>query len=226
MKRNKTLRIAIVLLALVLVSAIGMAGTLARYVATLDSETVAVRAAFWNIDTDNLVFDDTLTLVAADGAIAARDWDEGGVDISAEDIIIAPGTELLLNVSFDIVNNSEVPAEIYVRNITPVGTAHAQIEFRLADVETATPGEYEAAWGTFDAWLAEVTPAVGDVVVLDTIAAGATLTGFDFEIEARWGFDVNAGFNTTATTAGSTAADMFGFTIQFGARQAAAPATP
>jgi len=101
MKRNKILRTAAILLALVLISTCAMTGTLARYVQVFEGkESQLVRAGVFDV-----LIDDEVTIDLDKTASTMDHWDND------EDIIV-PGATLVLKGSFDIINNSEVDVDV------------------------------------------------------------------------------------------------------------------
>jgi len=102
MKRNKFLRIATVLMALVLVSSLGMVGTLARYVTALEGITsTVVRAGAFDVSID----------------IDELDWEyeeEDHIKITDGDFIIVPGAVITISGAINIVNDSEVCIQVGV----------------------------------------------------------------------------------------------------------------
>ena len=113
MKRNKTLRIAAILLALVLVSTCGMVGTLAKYVTDFDMTTNWVRAGLFKVDKEG---DFTaalgVTLLDGDGSTEtnAKKYD-GGLNI------IVPGSIVTFDDDLTIKNFSEVDVKIALKSI-------------------------------------------------------------------------------------------------------------
>ena len=109
MKRNKILRTAAIILALVLISTCGMVGTLAKYVKEFkDIGADVVRAGYFEVIAgDGTTIDftwDKLSLTVYDGNPHAVAW-------NGEPIIV-PGYQLELDGTFPIVNLSEVDVTV------------------------------------------------------------------------------------------------------------------
>ena len=113
MKRNKILRIATVLLALVLVSTIGMVGTLARYVYEFDElESARVRAGLFRVVAEG-DFEEVVD-------VTLYDWQTGLEEDAAEMYdddeyyvqIIVPGSMVGLAGTVEVRNYSEVVVDI------------------------------------------------------------------------------------------------------------------
>lgn len=204
MKRNKTLRIAIVLLALVMVSTIGMASTLARYVDTINGTAVVVRAGIWDVDLDeDFEFEAAMSITAAADRVGGA---ATGVAARNDDIIIVPGTTISFGApeaGLIVENNSEVPADIVFAGATVTvvgftGVLDTALQFRIDD----------GAWGT----LAQANTALETLAanaadsIIDTVAADstATVSAADFPvIQARWAFEIDGAQNTADTAVGS-----------------------
>jgi len=138
MKRNKTLRIAIVLLALVMVSTIGMAGTLARYVSDINATAQAVRAGRWHIAYgDGFALTTALTPVGAGNTITPD-------PASANTNIIVPGSLVRVSGTASITNNSEVPAEIFLESFS-LANNNTRILFSSYDPDHANFTEWQTA---------------------------------------------------------------------------------
>jgi len=192
MKRNKVLRIAIVLLALVLVSTLGMTGTLARYVAEFDGASATVRAGLFRVTVDD-------TTPAALSPVLYRFNDDGTVAptlaaSSNGDNIIVPGTLFKADSAFTVYNDSEVAVDIGLALpanpetflsgfTTTAGAAALQFSFNEGGA-WHTIAELGAAPGGFDLGAALLpTPIV--------LAPGAS-DDLDISVWVRWVFSVNA----------------------------------
>ncbi|MCL2530794.1 MAG: hypothetical protein FWE40_01390 [Oscillospiraceae bacterium] len=231
MKRNKTLRIAIVLLALVMVSTIGMATTLARFVDEAIVGTAAVvRAGIWNVDADGATF----TVGATTPTVLAPSTQMAHSSIQARnaDDIIVPGSIVSFTPdTVEIVNNSEVAAEIRVTAISVAVTGFVgvdNLQFRLGTAGT---------WGTLAALETAIenfidgttnTSVINAVTTADLPAAALPV------IYVGWIFHTSAGQDDADTDVGAAQWDAYeaneldednfvtiNFTLQ--ARQAAAP---
>jgi hypothetical protein len=179
MKRNKSLRIAAILLALVMVSVIGMAGTLARYTATFaDVSSTTIRAGIFRVEAN------------ADSAEFELEAFLGGVEGIDGEIVIVPGSTIKLTGDILIDNLSEVDVEI-VPTATIVVTGFdvaggSELQFSNDGIDF-TLTSTQAAAGLFDA---------GDL----NVAAGDDETLVP-NLYIRWPV---AGNNTAAGTANAT----------------------
>jgi len=121
MKRNKFLRTAAVILALVLITTCGMVGTLAKYVESFNSATKTVRAGLFYVvgDTTNLTFTEFEgSGSGTDAQIKAYDGDA----ILVPGMVLAPTTIPASKAS--ITNYSEVSVRVAVTGVT-IGGAKA-----------------------------------------------------------------------------------------------------
>ena len=105
MRKNRTMRVAALLLALTLITSCFVGGTFAKYT-TSNSASDQARVAYWGFDaTENITFDLFDVKTAGDTGVAADD-------------LLAPGTERTIN--FEFINakkddrNPEVAYEIIV----------------------------------------------------------------------------------------------------------------
>jgi hypothetical protein len=140
MKRNKSLRIACILMALVLATTLGLVGTLARYVDTIDGVSATVRAGLFRVTaesgTDEFTFgaqlyvqgewvdcdcgeagcEDEVFVATNDGDLFEVDEllaqrDDALVDDDADGIIV-PGTVIGTDGYIAVINESEVAVYI------------------------------------------------------------------------------------------------------------------
>lgn len=115
MKRNKVLRTAAIIMALVLVSTCGMVGTLAKYVDTFATNSGTVRAGLFKVtgpDTSTVVFDATIY----DGNNGTEDEAQAYAGLAANKNIIVPGTIIKVN-GFPVVNYSEVDVRVTIGDL-------------------------------------------------------------------------------------------------------------
>ncbi|MCL2445521.1 MAG: hypothetical protein FWD06_01975 [Oscillospiraceae bacterium] len=232
MKRNKTIRIAIVLLALVMVSTIGMATTLARYVDTLDGTAITVRAGRWNVvTTPGFAFAATMTHSNHDGTAA------GTIQSHNTEVIIVPGTQVAFSApttGLNVDNNSEVPVDVALASINvpaPAGFAGIPLEFRLVTNDAATT----TAWDTHAQLLLDITAflAVPANTVLTTTPIAANTTNVNVpaanfpSVEVRWAFHQTPAQDVLDTAVGATqftapTTNTLSVTFNLRAQQAAA----
>jgi len=115
MKRNKFLRTAAVLLALVLVTTCGMVGTLAKYVESFNSATKTVRAGLFYVVGDTT----DLTFTEFEGSGSGAD---AQIKAYNDDAILVPGMVLAPTTSpvskAVITNYSEVSVKVAVTGVT------------------------------------------------------------------------------------------------------------
>ena len=129
MKRNITLRIATFFLALVLISTIGMTGTLARYAQTFDGTPASVRAGKFDVVVGGTV-----------GIPLSLEEYGGGEEVHAAaasdatiKTIIVPGSQLVPTAGaggITITNNSEVTVDIELDSVE-LTNAIAPLEFSV-----------------------------------------------------------------------------------------------
>lgn len=210
MKRNHSIRIAIVLLAVVLVSTLGMAGTLSRYVSDIGSAAATVRAGIWDVaDLGNDIEATAVFVLAGSGAVVARDGDD--IIVPGSTVTFTPGDLL-------ITNNSEVAADIILTGATlavPAGFA-ARLTFTYGGTTYTSLDELNTALAS-----AADTP-------LATILAGGntTLNASNLSIAVNWPFNAGGADGNALDTAIGAAAEpdeiVLNFTLR--AQQAAATA--
>jgi hypothetical protein len=190
MKRNKTLRIATILLALVLVSTLAMVGTLARYVTTVeDLETGRVRAGLFRV----VAGDDEIPIAMAtnlfDGDFTAEEhvaqYTESTLDI------IVPGTIVEATAVVSVANYSEVDVRLEVAGID-IGDAadgwESVLLFSTGPAE-GTDGSEPADWN----WQEDVADLDAsefdfDEVTIPALAGSAASEEFEFTIFILWPF--------------------------------------
>ena len=177
MKRNKTLRIATILLALVLVSAIGMAGTLARYIADFDGASVAVRAGRFNVEVD-----DDLSDAFTWGALLVYDGSNDNEFAESGDDIIVPGSQLRADGAITVFNDSEVAVRVTIIDIE-IESFISFLEFSIDEGAT---------------WESDVDDLDWDDLTLD-IAAGDT-EDLEIDLWVRWATDVAIDADDSAHT--------------------------
>jgi len=131
MKRNKSLRIACILMALVLATTLGLVGTLARYVDTIEGVTATVRAGLFRVTSDNEIGEFTFggTLFVDDSedydeivdeelAVRIDEDDDRLVEDDEADGIIVPGTVIGTAGYIAVVNDSEVAVYVELCIVT------------------------------------------------------------------------------------------------------------
>ncbi|MDR2687030.1 MAG: hypothetical protein LBB75_04700 [Oscillospiraceae bacterium] len=133
MKRNKVLRTAAILLALVLISTCAMTGTLAKYVKAFDDASATlVRAGKFGV---------TMTDFVVDMNAVAYDF-QSGYRSAGTDLIIVPGLAVKVVGTFSVTNASEVDVEIQIPAgaadlITPKNFTGANLEYALDNAGAA-----------------------------------------------------------------------------------------
>jgi len=222
MKRNNTLRIAIVLLALVLVSSIGMAGTLARYVDVARVGSATVRAGLWQVrvGAETTTATTTFTLpvgtLSYHGAAAAT----ARIGDHSDNLnILIPGSSLQVGGNIEVFNFSEVPADISLGNVTVSGLAtSANLRFGLTldEARGATPITTAAALQTA---LADAVGGAGSALTIPANTTTATNVPVSFFV--YWPFQLTTTQDEADTVLGSGAADLFTVTVSLYAEQGA-----
>jgi hypothetical protein len=134
MKRNKALRIAAILMALVLVSTMGMVGTLARYTTDFDIESRTVRAGLFRVTGPaDLTTAVSFTRLQGDGdddenvlAYGAGTSNLGGS--TGEDILV-PGSIVRVDGPIEIRNLSEVAVRISLDSLALAAGSNANVNY-------------------------------------------------------------------------------------------------
>ena len=109
----KSTKIAVVLLALVLVTSCLVGGTFAKYISTSEGTSQTARAAKWDIKLEGVAAASTFNFNLFETIVDTVDGEaDAHVATSATETIIAPGTKG--SFSLDLVNNSEVDAQYTV----------------------------------------------------------------------------------------------------------------
>ena len=143
MKRNKTLRIATILLALVLVSTLAMVGTLARYVDNFDGETRAVRAGLFRVTTGDIT--ESVNFIRLDGCatvdsdVHVHAYDEPDAPNPEDATIIVPGSVIVVDGYITIQNFSEVTVDVTMVDLLLVGPLAADGMPLMVRVNAADP---------------------------------------------------------------------------------------
>jgi len=215
LKRNTPLRIAAVLLALVLITTIGMTGTLAKYVKPFEGigGTVARAGMFFvACPQDSIVASGTL-----------REGDDSGIETHAKKYtatdplldleLIVPGSLLKLQSDFDIVNYSEVDVEIAITDLILTSFTPALL-YRTPAVGVPADGSaYVApgAWMTDTAFCAAVADGTIDLADIifgssfiipaqsSTGAALAAAPTYTLKVDMLWPFSNGDGGVTVFT---------------------------
>jgi len=138
-RKRSTLRIAAILLALVMVSAIGLAGTLARYTAEFEGASATVRAGVFRVTPG--AFSTAFTLGAAN-AIFNADGTTANPNVVATGGIIVPGSVIRSSAgTFTVNNQSEVAVNVFMAGVELTNDILTgdNVEFRV--------GPAPADWG-------------------------------------------------------------------------------
>jgi len=168
MKRNKFLRIAAVLMALALVTTLGVTSTLARYVATFEDQGGhVVRAGLFDVE-------------ATVGDVIAIGTPAGGWESTNGDVIIVPGLQIDVEVEIIIDNYSEVDVTIEFENFEIEVDAFAGAELEFSNDGGTTWVTDTSAWELAD--IAVTLPTAG-------FAALSTGSVIDLEFSIRWNSD-------------------------------------
>ena len=198
MKKNKVLRTAAILLALVLLTTCGMTGALAKYVETFTAVGGNVRAGLWKVDAPGAatiglqatLYEGNTTgptaLVAEDqsGVAGAKKY-TGSLDI------IVPGTIVKVS-GLKIVNYSEVDVQIALTGVTVALTGNS------SNVGASIPAYYSV--GSTDPWSwSSTVPALTSLLPSGTgvLSSFPAKSGSNNEIQLKdfyilWPFE-NAG---------------------------------
>lgn len=182
MKKNRTMRIATLMLALTLITCCFVGSTFAKYTSTATG-TDTVKVAKWSVAVgDNGEIATTGPKTFTFNLFDTVSLDDNGTDVKAG--LIAPGTKG--SFSFDIVNNSEVTAEYGVTY--DVTHNNIPLEFSL-DGNTG--------------WTKDLTTLNVDIDA-DTDANDLAMEGDSDTVKVfwRWVFEVDAAGNTADTALG------------------------
>ena len=163
MKKNKSMRLAAVLLVLVLLTTSVIGGTFAKYTGAAEA-TDSARVAKWDIQLNGQSITKTFNIDLFNTV-----YDENGTDAEdhikvADGSIIAPGTAGSFDI--DLTNNSEVTAE-YTIDYTVSNPANIPVKFSLDgtdwkdsidDLDVTTPetiaiGETESTITVYWQWV-------------------------------------------------------------------------
>ena len=199
MKKNRTMRIAAVMLVFALLTTCIISGSFAKYVTNSNAASDVARVAKWGVTVTGTgtTFAKNYKAVA-DGNTAAADDATSGITVksSTADKVVAPGTKGSL-AAFTVSGTPEVSAEItYNATVTFTGwtAATCPITFKVNN-ETVTPAQLEnkikAASATFDV---ASTSSFGEVM-----AAGLS-------VDWEWPYSVNSEGDIADTSWGNLAA--------------------
>ena len=195
MKNNIMMKIAMVLLATVMITSCAVSGTFARYTSTATGSSTA-RIASWDfkvggtkVSTNNLTFNLFNTVFDTNGSAATNDADVSDGDTPA---VIAPGTWGY----FDIVlkNDSEV-------------TARYSIAFSQSKTNASNGLNIKYLISTGNTLPAANSSWVSDIASLNIAASNSTVMAMDATktIRVFWKWDFSGGNNSQETTLGENA---------------------
>lgn len=227
MAKNRTMRVAVLMLALTLITSCFVGGTFAKYI-TSDSATDKARVAKWGVEVtafDNSSFKTEYTGTA--NAITVKS--------SNDDKLVAPGTADTEGVSFSIKGNPEVATKVTIDMVVtndvklsysanPAGSIYSYYPVVYTLTHTYGAGAWSIAPAVEDTGAAVVTADGVDTItgtlaqikaVLDKVSAGMTNVApgyvYDdtFTLTWAWDFDDDgAGTNDVLDTAlGNLAVD-------------------
>ena len=191
MKTNTSMRVAVLLMALVLMTSCFVSGTFAKYVTTYTANDDA-RVAYWGFDnTDTLVFD-----------LFAKEY----VDVLSnnDDDVIAPGTQKFA--SFRLVNaEGTLPEVKYTLTVdASASTCDEDIKNNPNIVwyfgSSPAPASGTFAEGSWDAMLAALN-GVSQTYAPHTIPSDSE----KIQIGWKWIFDVDAASDVRDTNMGNKA---------------------
>lgn len=192
MKKNRTLRVSALLLALTLITTCFVGGTFAKYT-TRQGDSTTARVASWGFNTSSITLSDRLfSAVYRDG--------EGNATVSSAEKVVAPGTTGYANFQFA---PSFLPEVAYNFTVDVTGECPDDLKAALVWSLDGTPcGES----GTFEEMLAAIKALSGDSSGTKQYKSGELPTEFNLEnnqhyITWKWDFDNNgAGTNDTSDT--------------------------
>ena len=181
MKRNKFLRMASIILALVLITTIGMTGTLAKYIQPFDElgGTVARAGLFKILGPGELPI-----------SVSATNYDGAGVGNDADDVAAYDGTELALIVpghmvkveaEFDIVNLSEVRVAIGFDGLAVTTDGLDAAVFLCEDDGSGAPSENWLSVANFNQAVDDEDITYEDLFGLTTAVQLAPIDGTTYD---------------------------------------------
>lgn len=207
MKKNQTMRVGVLLLALTLITTCFVGGTLAKYTTSATSNDSA-RVAYWGFQSTN-----TMNLTG----LFSKTYDnvEGSADV------IAPGTSRSTTFAFAYdETNATAPEVAYDFKVEVTASCDDSIK-NNANIQWKLD---EGAWGTFDAMVDDVKALSGDDTGTKRYAAGELPEAFgtddaEHTISWQWIFETTTGEGQPGTqdaadTAMGNAADLADCSIE------------
>lgn len=208
MKKNSSLRVAALLLALTLITSCFVGGTFAKYTTSV-GDTATARAARWgfNANGNSIVLDNLFSAAYKNNKVKAA---------NGTDLIIAPGTNGMAHFKFEYDNangtNGNVPEVAYNFTVDTTGSACS-----IPDgvVRWSLNGDW---YDTFDELLAAIKWLSGSPTGTQVYAANTLPNAFNgsnqHNIYWSWAFDDtnNPGANDASDTAQGI--DLNGVTIK------------
>lgn len=190
MAKNRTMRVAVLMLALTLITSCFVGGTFAKYV-TEGTASDSARVAKWGV----------AVFANENGSVFANEYDASGdatgIVVKADEKVVAPGTssdEVNNTLYFGVTGTPEVATkitteftgkDIYVGDYHPLTFTLSILDnnAEIADPAAADWSQATTVTGTF----AEIQTAISNYASFNC-AAGETLDAL-FKIEWKWAFE-------------------------------------
>lgn len=189
MKKNWIMRSAYLALAVLLISAVAVSGTFARYTWKQEGITDTARVALFQFKINETVIDnagDTVEIDLFSTILDTKD-DAAETDVDDDETLIAPGVQGAFNLSFQ--NLSEV-------------TVAVDFNATLTKSDDTIPLEFSTDKATWDSDFAKVINTLDAATVATDAAATGTVVYW------RWAFDGDNDVDTTLGFAGTATATL------------------
>lgn len=202
MKKNKTMRLATLLLALTLITSCFVGGTFAKYITSTNSEDSA-RVAKWGFNS---------TSMDITGLFDKAYNGDGDTSVSAEADVIAPGTTGSATFKFEYGEGTANAPEVAYS--FAVSTNGSQIDDSIKNNTNILWKLDNGTWGTWDELLNSIKNLSGSTDNSGTCnyAPGTLPTAFGKDdtthtITWKWAFDENDWFEQISTGSGTCGSD-------------------
>lgn len=211
MRKNRTMRVAAVLLLAVLLTVCAICATFAKYTTNATGSDTA-RVAKWGFNTASIsidgLFRPTYTHVAADDSTTN---------------VIAPGTSGNVSFKFELVSGVTAPEVAYDFAVSTDGSncdtpiqSNDNIQWALTTSDTA-PAAGDSEWGTWTALLNEIKALSGDSTGTKQYAANSkpAMVNTPYYVYWMWDFDaIDSTAANTDTAMGNNISDLADVTLK------------
>ena len=192
MKKNRTLRVSALLLALTLITTCLVGGTFAKYTSSADSNDQA-RVAYWGFKENSM---DITGLFKN----AYETTVKGDAEVNAITDVIAPGTKGSATFAFAY-EGTKAPEVAYTFKVDATGSSCAESIKNNRNILWKLD---TGAWGTWDAMITAIEALDGNVpgdrYEPNTLPAKFTTADDEHTISWKWIFDENSSEKETGTT--------------------------